>query len=953
MFKGKAARPTGVNSISDSNEAEKLALTSHKSTWAPLVFLLGPCFSSKKVQFGRPVEHISYRDNSKLYESISTDTAVLAWSNAAHEGTLKGLRQTIIHGISMYDRLQSDLCLETNTLQIFIPEVQADARAESITRLKWAVKYNPEVISFDEGNLLVDTYDVQEGLMFAHKYGRKIRIARWGGEIPDVPLCELLYRSLLDFLHTGRYVDCDYVARSRTFAETKSVNGLGELATPEDIAFDYGYVLDKDGFITKLHKPLTPILGKKFFVTDLFRIKNPASPTAARTEKDTKSPRRMSSFRSAFTSKTSAESAPDDLNALERQIQRELGINESTPPPTSGSVVSADIGAITEKESEGEGSLALIVAEAARNAQKVRRETNWVAFLNHKVPSSVTATYIRSKKGTTLPKESQTQLAPASSTRVESSKETDSLAGLGSYTYGLGEKKPYKPAQSSAADAVAVTGPKEVWAETAEILAPPTVPKQEALSKRNTKGKAKEDVPSHVKHEVQPFPPPPAQAATEEKVEKKALTIVIPNSHTEDSKSKARHTTVAVEESHGRGISAEKQAQPRREEKIGGMASPQTEKEETAVNGKLAVGSAAKFAPTIAPPSFSSSDNAVNISALPISVPVQISAVPGVELAHTPALPAVPVVEPAADRTAPASKEELVPSVPSNAPAVVPSPRFSPRARLVPTLSDIDMSNETSNATASPHGDTVSKNVVLEQKGTVLDSADQAADLAVAAALAKAHSFKTHGATSERSVEPIASPRITTTQPSVAVVHRPVLRAPSTMQMSSMVPVSKLPPPQLPHQTLTEPEFVPVSVKEKKDVIETRIRSQRTPLDAVTAGSPRNAKHAHQTQSSQRHNIPDMVNPIEVEVPMPPQFSAAGPTGRDHVAQSSAIEANAKAPPAATIAPPLKPRQATVGSDEKQRETTGSGNQSTSKPMTQKSLQKKWAFSTMMQQQVR
>lgn len=37
-----------------------------------------------------------------------------------------------------------------------------------------------------------------------------------------------------------RYVDCDYVARARTFAETKSLNGLGELATPEDIAFDYG-----------------------------------------------------------------------------------------------------------------------------------------------------------------------------------------------------------------------------------------------------------------------------------------------------------------------------------------------------------------------------------------------------------------------------------------------------------------------------------------------------------------------------------------------------------------------------------------------------------------------------------------------------------------------------------------------------------------------------------------
>lgn len=52
-------------------------------------------------------------------------------------------------------------------------------RTESTTRLKWAIKYNPEVISFDEGNLLVDHYDVQEALGFACKYGRKVRIARW------------------------------------------------------------------------------------------------------------------------------------------------------------------------------------------------------------------------------------------------------------------------------------------------------------------------------------------------------------------------------------------------------------------------------------------------------------------------------------------------------------------------------------------------------------------------------------------------------------------------------------------------------------------------------------------------------------------------------------------------------------------------------------------------------
>lgn len=65
------------------------------------------------------MEHISYRDTTKLYESISTDTAVLVWSNAAHEGTLKGLRQTVVHGVSMYDRLQSELCLEMRLCALY------------------------------------------------------------------------------------------------------------------------------------------------------------------------------------------------------------------------------------------------------------------------------------------------------------------------------------------------------------------------------------------------------------------------------------------------------------------------------------------------------------------------------------------------------------------------------------------------------------------------------------------------------------------------------------------------------------------------------------------------------------------------------------------------------------------------------------------------------------------
>lgn len=46
-------------------------------------------------------------------------------------------------------------------------------------KLKWALKYNPEIISYDEGNLIYQQYDVEEALLFAAKYGRKVRIARW------------------------------------------------------------------------------------------------------------------------------------------------------------------------------------------------------------------------------------------------------------------------------------------------------------------------------------------------------------------------------------------------------------------------------------------------------------------------------------------------------------------------------------------------------------------------------------------------------------------------------------------------------------------------------------------------------------------------------------------------------------------------------------------------------
>ena len=209
----------------------------------------------KKAVFGRPVEHVNFRDSPRLYEVIPLDTAVLVWSNTAHEGTVKSLKQKIVHGLSMYDRILSNPCAEmrlcvlyfsqritkkefkdgmkqmvgdesaynaflialnrlcaekksakpvynflsgqesstlfyyywlnfhfsqANILQIYIPEAHAEAQRESITRVKWAMKYNPEVLSVDEGNLQVDVYaGGQEVLHFAAKYRRKVRIARW------------------------------------------------------------------------------------------------------------------------------------------------------------------------------------------------------------------------------------------------------------------------------------------------------------------------------------------------------------------------------------------------------------------------------------------------------------------------------------------------------------------------------------------------------------------------------------------------------------------------------------------------------------------------------------------------------------------------------------------------------------------------------------------------------
>jgi hypothetical protein len=81
-------------------------------------------------------------------------------------------------------------------MQLFIPEAQATANMTSKKKLKWALKYNPDLVSYDEGNMQIIVggaqthsghntgpgsagYDLEEALVFACKYGRKVRIARW------------------------------------------------------------------------------------------------------------------------------------------------------------------------------------------------------------------------------------------------------------------------------------------------------------------------------------------------------------------------------------------------------------------------------------------------------------------------------------------------------------------------------------------------------------------------------------------------------------------------------------------------------------------------------------------------------------------------------------------------------------------------------------------------------
>ena len=92
-------------------------------------------------------------------------------------------------------------------MQIFIPESVSTAVANTHKRLKWALKYTPKIVCFDESNIslepagqtpyqrnrehneltfedvpltvCVDNYQLRKVLLYAHKLGRKVHFATW------------------------------------------------------------------------------------------------------------------------------------------------------------------------------------------------------------------------------------------------------------------------------------------------------------------------------------------------------------------------------------------------------------------------------------------------------------------------------------------------------------------------------------------------------------------------------------------------------------------------------------------------------------------------------------------------------------------------------------------------------------------------------------------------------
>lgn len=150
-------------------------------------------------------------------------------------------------------------------------------------------------------------------------------------------------------------------------------------------------MLDKDGFVTKFHRPhssTTAASAPAFSLFSLFRGTSQQStrPNAAKRNTVETSTKRRSSLLTQISSfaistkgsPTQEDNIDPEHEIIERQIQRELGIQQ--PEPLAAEFTNSKISTQMSK----------LTAAAARNAHIVRQETNWVEFLNHKSVSIAT-----------------------------------------------------------------------------------------------------------------------------------------------------------------------------------------------------------------------------------------------------------------------------------------------------------------------------------------------------------------------------------------------------------------------------------------------------------------------------------------------------------------------------------------------------------------------------------
>ena len=112
--------------------------------------------------------------------------------------------------------------------------------------LKDAVKRCPQLVVWDDSNL-TPTYAYKDLLAMAAKYGRIVRFVRWGQELAQQPLHILLKRNILNYLATGKYVDCKKMERAHRHATSSLRTEAQQPSTHIDLARAVGFTMDHLG----------------------------------------------------------------------------------------------------------------------------------------------------------------------------------------------------------------------------------------------------------------------------------------------------------------------------------------------------------------------------------------------------------------------------------------------------------------------------------------------------------------------------------------------------------------------------------------------------------------------------------------------------------------------------------------------------------------------------------